>query len=292
MNEYSISDYSIFTNATSTTKELITNIENSNTSLQECKNIIENTDIFMGPIADECKETTNSVNLKFNDDISTFNIMIGYFNEISEKYQNGDLSASNTIAETTNSEFASISGSGTMTSGNFNGNTYNVANTKGELQSYIDYIKKNQVAETKDFDTYGGHCLGFSYVHAYGIYTNRRNYTADNGLHSSSGGSFTKYINDDKQAVLSKVYTELNQNKPVVLQVNGNSKGTSRHFVTVVGYKSSVTNAAELKETDLLIIDSYDGKLKSMDQAGSRFMTSGAQCGKDYSGYRADCIKS
>ena len=289
MNDYNVTDYNIFSNATSSTNELINNIDNALTSLEDCKKTIGNESVFMGPIATNCLETLETINVKVKDMTETFKVVNNYLSGAKENYQTGDAAASAVNAEAT-SDYSSITGSGTMVVGNYKGNTYNVANTKGELQSYINYISKNEVAETKDLDLYSGNCLGFAYVHAYGIYSNRRNYTAEDGKHYRAGCSFNKYINDDKQAVLTKVYTELNANKPVVLQVNGNAKGDSRHFVTVVGYKSNVKNAGELKETDLLIIDSYDGRLKTMDQEGSRFMTSGAQCGKDYSGYRADCM--
>lgn len=35
-----------------------------------------------------------------------------------------------------------------------------------------------------------------------------------------------------------------------------------------------------MSETDLLIIDSYDGKLERMDKEGSRFMISGYDTGR------------
>ena len=80
--------------------------------------------------------------------------------------------------------------------------------------------------------------------------------------------------------------------RPVVLQVNGNKAGTSRHFVTVVGFKDVITDPTKLTEKDLLIIDSWDGKIERMDTSTSRFMTSGADCHKDYSGYRLRVLKS
>ena len=80
--------------------------------------------------------------------------------------------------------------------------------------------------------------------------------------------------------------------RPVVVQVNGNKQGTSRHFVTVVGFKSSITDPSQLTEKDLLIIDSWDGKTERMDQANSRFFTSGADCHKSYSGYYLRVLKA
>ena len=96
----------------------------------------------------------------------------------------------------------------------------------------------------------------------------------------------------NKSEMLGKVYEELNKGNPVILQVNGNSEGTCRHFVTVVGYKNTVTSAANLTEKDLLILDSWDGELERMDTDYSRFLTTGAQCGKEYSGYRLQVLKS
>jgi hypothetical protein len=92
---------------------------------------------------------------------------------------------------------------------------------------------------------------------------------------------------------MNKIYEEVNKRNPVILQVNGNSKGTARHFVTVVGYKDSVTSASDLSVKDLLILDSWDGCLERMDTKTSRFLTTGKQCGKkDYSGYRLQVVKS
>ena len=290
MNDYSVSDYSIFSNASSTTKKLVTAFENCTKSIEECKTAINNESVFMGPAATSCIEALDQTNLKSKDMTNTFNVVIQYLNDTSANYQSGDSAATQEISSVNNSNLSSITGSGNMITGNFKGNKYNIANTKGELQDYLNFIGRNEVAETKDVDVYGGSCLGFAYVHAYGIYANRRNITADDGKAYRAGCSYNKYINDDKQAVLTKVYTELNNNRPVVLQVNGNKAGNSRHFVTVVGYKNNVQNAAQLTEKDLLIIDSYDGRLKTMDQSDSRFMTSGAQCGKDYSGYRVDVM--
>ena len=91
---------------------------------------------------------------------------------------------------------------------------------------------------------------------------------------------------------MSKIYSEIMSGRPVVLQVNGNKAGTSRHFVTVVGFKDGITDPSKLTEKDLLIVDSWDGQIERMDTSTSRFMTTGAQCNKEYSGYRLRVLKS
>ena len=83
-----------------------------------------------------------------------------------------------------------------------------------------------------------------------------------------------------KEEVLANVKSQLDEGKPVVLQVNGNSAGTSRHYVTVVGYSSSAGDT--LTEDDLIILDTYDGQIESMGGDGERFMISGKDTGRDY----------
>ena len=75
------------------------------------------------------------------------------------------------------------------------------------------------------------------------------------------------------------------------MQVNGNKAGTSRHFVTVVGIKSDVKSADQVQESDLLILDSWDCQLERMDTNTSRFMTTGKDTNKSYSGYYLRIMK-
>jgi septal ring factor EnvC (AmiA/AmiB activator) len=62
---------------------------------------------------------------------------------------------------------------------------------------------------------------------------------------------------------LEQIYDELIQGKPCVVKTTCNAG--HRHFCTVVGMKSTVTSREALTEDDLLIIDSSDGDLESMD---------------------------
>ncbi len=168
---------------------------------------------------------------------------------------------------------------------------WTVPKTKGDLASYASYIASNGVRQNIDTSKYSDYCLAFSYVHAYDLYNGTKG-TASMAGNYAHAAAFTDYISDSKSAVLSKVYTEVLSGRPVILQVNGNKEGTSRHFVTVAGFKSSVTDPTKLTEKDLLIIDSWDGKVERMDTSSSRFMISGADCHKDYSGYRLRVLKT
>ena len=166
-----------------------------------------------------------------------------------------------------------------------------VAKTAQDVGSYVSYIQSNGVKQDANTAEWGDSCLAFAGAHTYDLYKG----THTNGESAAAyayAGSFTDYIDDDKQGTLSKIYDEIMSGRPMVLQVNGNKAGTSRHFVTVVGFKEGVVSGSTLQESDLLIIDSWDGKLERMDTETSRFMTTGAACHKDYSGYRLRVFKS
>ena len=120
------------------------------------------------------------------------------------------------------------------------------------------------------------------------LYNGNMNITVDK---RSGGGYFRSLIDDNKQYILNALYLEIMAGRPCILHVNGNKQGTGRHFVTCIGFKSSVTSGETITEEDLLILDSWDAKIERMDQKNSRFMTSGKQCHKDYSGYRIEYMK-
>ena len=177
-------------------------------------------------------------------------------------------------------------GGGTTTLNALNG-TWTVVNTPISVKQFSDFVYSNKISQDKDTTKYNDKCLGFAYTHAWALSKGTTAITADDGMNYKGAGNFSTFIDDNKQAVLKATYEEITAGRPVVIQVNGNKQGTSRHFVAVVGYKQGVTSGDTISEDDLLIIDSWDAKLERMDTDTSRFMTSGAQCGKkDYSGYR------
>lgn len=169
--------------------------------------------------------------------------------------------------------------------------SWTVVSTKASVESYSKAIE-GKVSQNANSSLYGDKCLSFAETHAYALYTGNTGDSAATAANYPHGGSFTSWYSDSKQETLQKIYEQVSQGKPVVIQVNGNKAGTSRHFVTVVGFRKSVNDTNQLSEKDLLIIDSWDGKVERMDQANSRFLTSGKDCGKSYSGYYLRVLKS
>ena len=185
-----------------------------------------------------------------------------------------------------------ISGTGNTATLNALNGTWTVVNTVGDVSTYAKHVAKQKIAQNNNSSIYGGYCLAFSYIHASNMYNGQTNDTAKTALSYKHASEFENYQSDSKSDTLKKVYYEIMNGRPVVMQVNGNKQGTSRHFVTVLGFKDSVTSAETLKEEDLLIMDSWDGNVERMDTNGSRFMITGADCNKDYSGYYLRVLKA
>ena len=177
-------------------------------------------------------------------------------------------------------------GSGTISESTLLNGNYKVIEPAVPVKNYLNTVSSNRIAQNNDSSVYGDKCLAFAYIHAYSLYSGDTSKRAKDSLSYVYASKFNGYENDDKSAVLANVYNELVQGKPVIIQVNGNKQGTSRHYVTVVGFKKDVKSARDIEESDLLIIDSWDGKLEPLGESGSRFMVTGAACHKKYSGYQ------
>ena len=158
---------------------------------------------------------------------------------------------------------------------------YRLVSTKNDTIDFARLVDQLNVAQNHP-PKYPDYCLSFAYYHAYMLYNGESlgSMTAEEASKYKYASKFTAFKNDSKQVVLEKVYELINAGQPLVLHVNGNKAGTSRHYVTVVGYKNTVTSGSSMSEQDLLIIDSYDGKLERMDRDSSRFMISGYDTGR------------
>ena len=171
------------------------------------------------------------------------------------------------------------------------GENWKVIDTKMSVSEYVAIAYNKGIRQNSNPEKYGDYCLAFSYVHASNLYNGEVDANADCAYKWNHAGEFYDFFNDSKEETLKMVYNQIKEGKPVVMQVNGNSKGTNRHFVTVVGIKSSIPNEDSIKESDLLILDSWDGKLERMDTSTSRFMTTGKQTRKSYTGYYLRILK-
>ena len=167
---------------------------------------------------------------------------------------------------------------------------WKVVDTAISVAEYATVAYNKGIRQNSNTSRYSDLCLAFSYVHASNMYNGDTSDNAESAYNWKHAAEFSDYFNDNKQETLKVVYDQIAEGKPVVMQVNGNTSGTSRHFVTVVGIKDGVSSE-NVQESDLLILDSWDGQLERMDTSTSRFMTTGTQCNKSYSGYYLRLLK-
>lgn len=169
------------------------------------------------------------------------------------------------------------------------GSTVNKGNYK-EVKNgreIAEYARNQKFYQGANRSKWGDSCLGFSIVYGTAIKNNDKSLITRNKSqlteNSPVGTNWPKEItNNSKQAVLANVYDQINRGNPCIIQVNGNTQGTSRHYVVVIGYKTSVTSRDTIKETDLLIVDVWDAQVEEVGYKGSgkRFMISGWDTGR------------
>ena len=165
---------------------------------------------------------------------------------------------------------------------------YVVVDTKypGGVVGYQKMLLNNDITQSKlksnhkDVKNAGGCCGGISQIQACGLYKGKtvtvsnvkKGYTTykgekvsacNNSNNGCSGGYGSGKCYGTEQAFVEAVIKQVRNGHPVVIAVatNKNKKTTTRHFVTVVGFKEN-TDGTTYK--DLLILDSYTGSLKSL----------------------------
>ena len=290
MKDYGISDYGVFQTASSSTKTLITRISDMQTVLNKYKDVVGNDSVFIGPIAENCLTALDNVNSGFQSSVDNYNEICNFFSLIETNYKNADyealeklLSISSVDADSTVATTPTSSG---VVDAEALGGQFSMVNTR---VSVLDYFK-NVITNKKVYQTsgpYGDQCLGFACTHAWGLYTNDENISSSNCKNDCAATNhFKSYTTNNEADFLSKVYNEVISGKPVVIQVSGNKSRGTRHYVSVVGINKNVKSAADLKTTDLLIIDSYDGKLEKIVPKGDKGLGRYVIKGTDTSNYK------
>lgn len=96
MNDYGVSDYSVFDDAISVINSFVDNANSVSDIINECRSEL-NDGVFMGPIADNCQEVFGTLAVDFGDLISNLSTMSEYLEQANSNYQAGDRNASSTI---------------------------------------------------------------------------------------------------------------------------------------------------------------------------------------------------
>ena len=288
MNEYNISDYGIFSDAVQTTNTCSNSVTTAKDGVTACKTVVGSEGVFMGPIADKCVAALDGLDADCTSIITNLGSMSSYLIQTSGNYQAADQNANDVIGGvggatlTTNSsqDSQTLVNGGTMYTYMHNGQSFNVTNTKINLDDYAAYIQKNKMYQNAGF--LGSQCMLLSQYYASDML--RGKFTSKDTM-ANHGGSPAVKMNErtkssSEQPVKDYMYQELAQGHPVVLQVTQKRSNEGlRHFVTVVGYNSSVTSYKDLTPENMLVIDCVDGKIQTLNERNRNYYN---QKGKYY----------
>ena len=170
----------------------------------------------------------------------------------------------------------------------FNGNDYTILQNANSIQSTI---RNNGYYQ--DASGHTDACLGFAYVYADAVSTgSTANIKSSSSVQSGvinngniTGKSTTRVIKESKSEIVKLIYDQLNAGKSCVIKVVGSYNGgpaypRTRHYVAAIGYKKGVDRNT-IKDTDLLIIDTWDGKIEPVvpEYTSGRYLLDGRRAG-------------
>ena len=150
---------------------------------------------------------------------------------------------------------------------------FTIVNTRTHPVIFSGLTYENTVC-TRPY--HSGRCLSFCYYYVRCMLSGVTDVSPSEGARSGgprSAASFRTEKYADYRTMMARLYDLLNAGVPQIMMVEAVTHPGSRHFVVVVGYRSSVSGRYDLRPEDLLIIDSQDGRLESMDPAIDPFET-------------------
>ena len=153
---------------------------------------------------------------------------------------------------------------------NYKGVLFKVVNTAVDPIKYSKLVYDRICTSPGGTGEYSGYCLGFCYYYLYCMVDNITDVDLSVALSkymTSAKLSYGVLYYSNSNAMMTRLYDLLNAGIPQILMVEAITHPGSRHFVTVIGYRADVSKREELRPEDLLIIDSYEGKVESMDPA-------------------------
>lgn len=160
-----------------------------------------------------------------------------------------------------------------MITANYKHTEFTIVNTRTNPVIFSELTYDNTVC-TRPY--YSGRCLSFCYYYVRCMLSGVTEVSPSEGARSGgprNAASFRTEKYADYRVMMARLYDLLNTGVPQIMMVEAVTHPGSRHFVVVVGYRSSVTGRNDLRPEDLLIIDSHDGRLESMDPTIDPFET-------------------
>jgi len=170
----------------------------------------------------------------------------------------------------------------------YRGEVFKVVNTPVDPFYFSDLVYNYVCTSPNRTGKYHGRCLGYAYYYTACMMDNVVKVSPNHPYKTSKKCDYTTKKYGSSKKMMAKLYDLLNKGVPQILMVEAVTKKNSRHFVTVIGYRASVTRREDLTPKDLLIIDSFDGKVESMDPEIEKFET--RHLYKQHGQYRIEAV--
>ena len=111
MNEYSVSDYGIFSDAIGSTNTYSNTINQVSEVVKKGQNVLSDQNIFMGPAQESCINYLTKYNTTFTDYVNNMTKISSYLTDTAIAYKNGDQNAENVVLGSTDSSSTGSVGS-------------------------------------------------------------------------------------------------------------------------------------------------------------------------------------
>ena len=149
---FSVSDYSgVFQAAIGTTNAMKESIATCQEDVANCKNKLSDASIFMGPIADSCKEALTTIDSFLTTLSENYNTIANYLDDTSTRYQNGDKEAAKTVLNAGSNGVVSAGNSAVPSS--VSNSDY--LNPKGITGPHLDFINSIKDGAIAAYEKYG-----------------------------------------------------------------------------------------------------------------------------------------
>ncbi len=99
MNEYEVEDYGIFSDAVNVTNDINQKAKEFLSVYDTTDGVVSDDSVFLGPAAEFCRGTFDSLREDTQTVIGNFDIVIQYITQAAEKYKAGDYEAANQIMD-------------------------------------------------------------------------------------------------------------------------------------------------------------------------------------------------
>ena len=159
------------------------------------------------------------------------------------------------------------------------GQNWNIINTKNTVLNMATRILQKGIRQDRDYSKYEKYSLAISYIYASCLFADNKelNEKIECFKHANQ---FKDIIVDKKEEAINVIMEEINKGNPVIAQIK---EEEANRFIVIVGFKE-VRTKKKIEENDLLIMDSYDGKIKNIDSKAMHIVN-GKEINKYYDGY-------